>query len=303
MGRAALLLVGTRSRIHRWLLRSASGGVAVTVGGATVLAATHGKHADGLWKVALVAVVVIAALTLIAAAGAYVTQPVSETHHASVRASAASLLSGLTSTFCDYGGGYEPEQAFRSHYGRLGSRLRKWDAIRVDAGEKQRILGEHVDARLEEHGIVGSPYAVGHIRIWAMEVGLRRAGSGGGPLPDFDWTRNWGTTAVEPGVPAIHGPAEGWLAPFDGAPRYVILTPSAGETEAEWRVRARTHTDRIDGLMKAVREGSLDPYRAVVAAREKVAALRAEKLPVVREALELIEIREPPRHRWRCKSC
>jgi hypothetical protein len=303
MGRAALLLLGSRSRLHRWLLFVARAASAVVVGGAAALAAAHGHHHLALWRAALIAIIAVAVLAVIASAGAYVTEPVSETHHASLRASAASLLNGLTSMFCEYGGSYEPEQAFRSHFGWLSRRLRTWDAVRVDAGEQQRVLGEHVDSRLEEHSVVGSAYAVGHIRTLAMEVGLRRAGSGGAPLPDFDWARNWGTTAVEPGVPAIRGPAEGWLAPFDGAPRCVILPPSAGETQAEWRVRARTHTDRIDGLMKAVREGSLDPSRAVVAAREKVAAFRVEKLPVVREALELIEIREPPRHRWRCKSC
>ncbi len=303
MGRAALLLLGSRSRLHRWLLFVARTAGTVVVGGAAVLAAAHGHHHLALWRAALIGVIALAVLAVLAAAGAYVTQPVSDTHHASLRASAASLLSGLTSMFCDYGSGYEPEQAFRSHYGSLSRRLRKWDAIRVDAGEQQRVLGEHVDAMLEEHGIVGSAYVVGPITTLAMEAGLRRAGSGGGPIPDFDWTRNWGTTAVELGVPAIPGPAEGWLAPFDGAPRCVILMPSAGETQAEWRVRARAHTDRIDGLMKAVREGSLDSYRAVVTARENVAAFRAEKIPAIREALELIAIREPPRHRWRCKSC
>ncbi len=288
--------------MHWWLLRSASAGLAVTVGAAGVLAATHGEHADRLWNFALVAVVVIAALTVAAAAGAYMTQPVSETHHASLTASAASLLSGLTSRFCDYGDGYNPEQAFRSHYGLLTRRLRKWDDIRTDAGERQRMLGEHLDAILEDHGVVGENYAVGHIRMYAMEVGLRRAG-GDEPLPDVDWTRNWGTTAVEVGVPPIHGPREGWVAPYDGAPKWVNLPPDEDETQAEWRARAKAYTDRIDGLLETVRAGSLDPFRAVVAARQKVAAFQANKLPITREALQLIEIREPPRQRWRCKSC
>src|ERR1039458_6158078 len=125
MDKAALLLVGTRSRSHGWLLLVARAGGLVVVAGASVLAVAHGHHHLALWKAALIAVIVIAALTLVAAAGAYATQPVPATHHASLKASATALLNGLTSGFCNYGDGYKPERAFRSHYGKLCKKLRE----------------------------------------------------------------------------------------------------------------------------------------------------------------------------------
>lgn len=139
-----------------------------------MLAATHGQHhADTLWKAALVAVLVVVALTLVAAGAAYATQPVSDTHDASLKASATSLLDGLTSRFCNYGSGYNPEQAFRRHYRRLHKKLKKWDAVRIEAAERQRILGEYVDNLLVEHGLVGDNYATPRIKMHIMEVGAQ----------------------------------------------------------------------------------------------------------------------------------
>jgi hypothetical protein len=301
MDKAALLLVGTRSRSHGWLLLVARAGGLVVVAGASVLAVAHGHHHLALWKAALIAVIVIAALTLVAAAGAYATQPVPATHHASLKASATALLNGLTSGFCNYGDGYKPEQAFRSHYGKLCKKLREWDAVRTAAAEQRLLLGEHIDAAMVEQGVASDTYAVPHIRSFAMEMALRRDGDA--PLPGVDWNRNWGTTAVEPGEALIPGPPEGHVAPYDGAPWWVILPPTPAETKAEWRERAKAHTDRVDGFIAAVAASSRDLSQAVIAATRRVEAFQEKRLPAARDALQRLDVREPARRRWRCKSC
>jgi len=157
MGWAALLLLGTRSRLHGWLLLAAKAGGGVVVAGASVLAITHGHHHLALWRAALISVIAVAALTLVAVAGAYMTQPVSDEHYASLKASANSLRNGLASGFCEYGGDFL-EQAFRSHYGKLARKLRVWDAVRAEAAEQHSRLGEHIDAVLVEHDIEGHLY-------------------------------------------------------------------------------------------------------------------------------------------------
>jgi len=302
MGKPALLLLGSRSRRHSWLLLAARGCGALVIGGAGVLAITHGHHHLGLWRAALIAVIVIAALTLVAAAGAYITQPVSDVHDASLKASAASVETGLTSEFVNYGGTYDAEASFRRHFPRLWKRLRDWDVVRTEAGERQRILGEHVDAALRDHGVVGDVYALGAIRTYAIDMALRQAG-GDTPPQVITWGRNWGTTAVEPGAPAILGMPEGWLGPYDYAPAWIVLPPTAGESSADWQRRAGAYVPRIDAFVEAVRASSRDPAEAAVTAERAAAAFQEQTLPAIRDALRRIQIREPARHRLRCKSC
>ena len=141
MGRPPLLLRWTRSRWHRrWFRASALGGafvVGIGLPGGALLAATHPETHSTLWTVALVAVIVVtavaAAVVVVAGVGAFVTQPVSDSHCATLKASALNVARSIQGDrACDYGEeGIGPDLAFHKHFPKLGERLMAWDGLVV----------------------------------------------------------------------------------------------------------------------------------------------------------------------------
>jgi hypothetical protein len=97
MGRPPSLLRWTRSH-RRWFRASTLGGafvVGIGLPGGALLAATHPETRSTPWTVALVAVIVVTAVAVavavVAGVGAFVTQPVSDSHCATLKASALNV--------------------------------------------------------------------------------------------------------------------------------------------------------------------------------------------------------------------
>ncbi len=276
---------------------------------ALLAAAEPGAHSPReLWTAGVVVLVfvVVASLVVVTGCGvaAVLTRPVRDSHDSALKATAESLARSLTASFNNYGeNGYRPEQAFRSHYPRLWKKLERWDAVRLDAAEASRRLSEHVNQMLAENGINGDPYVPDALQSYAVDWALRRV-RGDDPPPAVQWGRNFGTTAPVIGAPAMPGPQEGWLRPYDFAPIWVHLPPNPDETEDGWHTRASEHTDRIDAFLAGVAAGVTPFAQAMMDATRRVEDFKSDELPAVRDALALIGLREPPRARpFRCESC
>src|ERR1700729_1171938 len=155
MDRAALRLLGSRSRLHRWLLLLAKAGGAVVVGGAAVLAAAHGHHHLALWRVALIAVIAVAVLTVVAVAGAFLTEPGPPEHADRIRESAGGLAGTMESgNACDYGGDLA-KQAFCAHFPKLAKQLVTWDEVVRAPSGRERALDAFIDHLMYEHKVTG----------------------------------------------------------------------------------------------------------------------------------------------------
>jgi hypothetical protein len=116
--------------------------------------------------VALIAVVAIAVLTVVAAAGAFLTQPVPGPHHDSLKASAQAISRSLEADrVCEYGD--DPaKQAFCGHFPKLARRLAAWDEL-VSAPTKLQGSFEHdSNARMADHGIEAPTFDVNAISAY-----------------------------------------------------------------------------------------------------------------------------------------
>lgn len=306
MGRK--LLRWSRSRHHPWLLRAAQIGGALVIGvglpGGALLAATHPKHHSTVWTVALVAVFVLATLGVIAVlaggVGAFLTRPVRENHAAELKASAESLDRSLESAVCEYGAGYNIKQAFCAHYPKLGATLTAWDELRATVAEAQRLLGVSIDALMADHGIAQGNYNVDRVRGYVRWLGMERVNGRMQELPRIEWATT--TTAVPAGSPAIPGPPVGVLGPGRSID-WIFLPPLAGETSDAWHERSTAFVEHLEGFIEAAFESTIPDAEAARQAAERVAAFQQDQLPVLRDALHLIQIREPPRQRYRCEAC
>lgn len=310
MGRNRLL-PRLRSRNHEWLLRAARAGSAVVVAAITgggVLAATHGKHSDELWKVALVAVAVLAvvgvAALLIGGVGAFLTRPVREDHGATLKASAQTLSQSLESgRACDYGSdGYRPDQAFCVHFKRLGERLAAWDAVAAAPAMSEHALDQQLDAMMAEREVTATEAEVSYnlqpIKSYARVVAMEHASGRLPEAPHFEW-RGF-TTAGHPDVP---GPPYGVLMVNGSETDWISLTPLDGETEADWLARIEPYKQRVDDLLAAAHADALPCAEAVLTAQEGLREFARDSAPAILDALRLVQDREAPRIRHRCESC
>jgi hypothetical protein len=300
MDRTGLLLLGSRSRLHRWLLLVAKAGGAVVVGGAAVLAAAHGHHHLALWRVALVAVVAVAILTLVAVAGAFLTEPVPPDHADRIRESAGALAATLESgNACDYGGDLA-KQAFCEHFPKLAEQLVTWDEVARAPSSRERALDAFIDHLMYEHNVTGleldATYNPIEMRKYAHAVAMARARGRLQEMPQIEWA---GFTDAGDGTSG----SQGLLGPNGGIADWILLPPLDGETASEWNDRAELRTQRVDGLMAAVYETLLPAAQAVLAAEQRLEDFKRDELPVALDALRRVQVREAPRWRWRCASC
>ena len=307
MGRR--LLRWSRSRYHPWLLLAAQVGGAIVVGvglpGGALLAATHPTHHSTLWTFALVAVFLLVAVGVLAAliggVGAFWTRPVRDNHAGELRASAQALERSLESALCQYGDGHQAEQAFCAHYPKLGGELRAWDELREAAAEAQRLLGVRAGELMASHGITSENYNVDHIRGHVRGLGMERANGRLTALPAIELA--WTTTAVPADSPAIPGPPVGVLGPHPSID-WIWLLPLAGETRDDWRERATPFIECVEGFRQVAWENLLPQAEAARQAAERVDVFQRDELPGVRDALQLIRVREAPRERnYKCETC
>lgn len=313
MGRPPSLLRWTRSRWHRrWFRASALGGafvVGIGLPGGALLAATHPETHSTLWTVALVAVIVVtavaAAVVVVAGVGAFVTQPVSDSHCATLKASALSVARSIQGDrACDYGEGYRPDQAFHTHFPKLGERLTAWDGLVAAPAQAQGALERQIDTMMAEWGVTDAEMVVGYnipeITKYARGLALARARGQVQEVPHLTWA---GFTNAPPTAGGqVTGPPEGQLRP-NGGPDWISLRPLDGETVPQWNERADLYTQRVDGLMAAVYETALPYAHAVVAAEQQLEGFKQDERPTILAALRLIAVREPPRVRRGCESC
>jgi hypothetical protein len=313
MGRPPSLLRWTRSRWHRRWFRASALGCAFVVGiglpGGALLAATHPETHSTLWTVALVAVIVVtavaAAVAVVAGVGAFVTQPVSDSHCATLKASALSVARSIQGDrACDYGEGYRPDLAFHSHFPKLGERLMARDGLVVAPAQAQGALERQIDTTMTEWGVTDAEMVVGYnipeIMKYARGLAMARARGQVQEVPHLTWA---GFTNAPPTAGGqVIGPPEGQLRP-NGGPDWISLRPLDGETAPQWNERADVYTQRVDGLMAAVYETALPYAHPVVAAEQQLEAFKQDERPTILAALQLIAVREPPRVRRGCESC
>lgn len=305
----------TRSVWHPQLLWFSAGGgaaVALAVPLASLLAAAEpgsaerSAHQWWMWAVVVVVFAAIVALVIcvVCGVGTVLTRPVQDSHAGTLKASARSLLRSLESGSSDYGSeGYRPEQAFGAHFARLAGRLRRWDELRNDAAEAQGRLEGHIASAMHAQGIADD-YNVRAVQTYTHDLALRHARGDAPKPPEFDWWRNWGTTAIVPGVPSIPGPPEGWMRPYDGAQIWISLEPLSSETESEWKARVESYTERADLFVRTVHASALPLAEAAVEAERRVADFKRDELPAIAAALLVLQERESPRWRpFRCESC
>jgi hypothetical protein len=309
----ARLLRWTRSIWHPWLLWIAAGAgaaMALMVPLAALLAAAEpGAHSSrDLWTIAVIAVAVLAVFFLLVCAGCgtatILTRPVPKAHDETLKETAKRLAQTLDMSSVHGVEGYRPGQAFQAHFERLSARLDAWKSVQERAANAQAALDRHVDAAMDEYDLPHGDYNRPTIHSWACDLALRRAAGEVSEAPCFDWWRNYVTTAVEPDEAPIQGPTEGALRPFDGADYWVYLTPNDGENRREWMDRARERTQRVDAFVGAVYESTLREAKAVLRTQARVKSFRQDELPAIRDTLDLIQEREPPRSRpFRCPTC
>jgi hypothetical protein len=300
------LLPRLRSRNHPWLLRAAQIGgalvVAVAIPGATLLVATHPKHSSGLWAAGLIVVVVLVAIGAAVAIGAgvmaFLTRPAADEHTANLKSSALAVSRSLEAGDpCNYGNGYRPEQAFRAHFGPLTKRLVVWDGRVGLLAEARTALEEHIDMVMAEHGIAEPDFIVEVITPIVRKLAESHARGSAPNRPALVW--DGFTTAGQPEIP---GPPEGTLRP-NGGGGWISLPPEPGETIEDWHARARIYIDRVEAAVDALYVSSLPAAQAIVDAEQRVDAFRRDDHASVLAALELVQIREPPRIRHACESC
>jgi hypothetical protein len=301
------LLPRIRSRNHLWWWRLATIGGATLIGlgvpGGVLLAATEPSGAGGVWKVLLIVCVVLAALAcgaaIIGGVCAFITRPVDDEHGSRLKASAEALGGSLDRLELDYGAGYRAAAAFGAHFAKLGANLREWDRLRIEAGNAQAALGQHIEAAIDGRDIVADldlPLITGRLR----GVALARAAGEVEELPSIEWGR--ATTAVDPGQETIPGPPYGVLNVGPGGD-WVGLPPLDGETRTAWSARADHVIDQLESTFLALFDSALPYAERATETTARVNAYKGDELPVVRDALELVQNREAPRRRHRCPQC
>jgi hypothetical protein len=303
------LLHGSRSRWHhRWFRASALGG-AVVVGiglpGGGLLVATNPEKHSALWTVVLAVVIAVTAVaavvSVVAGVGAFVTQPVSEQHAAVLRRTAATLEGSLASGDpANYGGnGYRPEQAFSTHFPKLGKRLAAWDEMVGAPGAIWHSYMQRVDALMAEHGVTAPTFDVSiisaHMRAFCE---MSEALGDAVVRPPFQWS---GFSSA--GHPDVPGPPYGTLRPYLASADWIILTPLDGESESEWRARADLLIAKADAFAEAAYASVPYYVRAIRDANGHLDEFKQAELPAIVDALKLIQAREAPRVRHRCESC
>src|ERR1039458_9047409 len=234
----------SRSHYNPWFLRGATfggGAMALAAALAAVIAATHPKphHPNGLWTAGLIAVIALAAVgavvLLVGIVGAFLTQPVSDDHCATLKASAGSVAQSIESDrACNYGDGYRPDQAFRAHFPKLARRLAAWDEL-ISAPTKLLVSFEHdITARMAQYGIEAPTFDGNTISAY-MRAFLEMSATHGDAVvqPSFQWSGF--STAGHPEIP---GPPFGVLRPYLHSADWIILTPLDAESESEWQARA-----------------------------------------------------------------
>lgn len=312
------LLRWSRSRWHRRLYRASALGGAFVVGiglpGGALLAATHPMKHSALWTAALFVLIVItavaAAVAVAAGVAASVTQPVSDSHWATLKASADRVHNSIRSDqVCDYGGD-RPAQAFGAHFPQLAERLGVWDATVRGPEVGTNALHEHVEAAMTNAGIrppqitvpptmdTEPSYNPPPIREYLLTVAMYRAEGRLQQAPRLTWRGFGGPGGVQGGGGPI-----GVFMPQGSQDNWISVPPRDGESQEEWQGRAQPHMDRVDALVTAIYESGLPYANAVLDAQRELRRFRRADTPTILDALELVQMREPPRERRGCKSC
>ena len=113
--------------------------------------------------------------------------------------------------------------------------------------------------------------------------------------PRFEWGR-----ASSAGGP---GPAYGVIGPGSSID-WIVVPPLDDETQDQWEARSQDYIDRLEGFIAAVYASSLAAARVAVQTRKDVEKFKQEAVPALREALQLIQEREPVRVRqFGCETC
>ncbi len=289
--------------------------VGVGLPGGALLAATHPAKHSTLWTIALMVVIAVttgaAAVAVVAGIGAFVTQPVSDTHWAMLKASASSVAQSIESDqVCDFGDGYRPDQAFRAHFPTLAKRLGAWDTTVQAPHTATQALHDHVDAAMAEAGITMPPIThpahvntePSHnptpIRSYLLAVAMNCAEGRLQQVPRLTWRGFGGPGGVHGG-----GGPVGVFMPGTAADDWISVPPLDGESQDDWQARAQPYMDRVDALVATVYDSGLPYATAVLDARRQLQNFKQTDMPGILDALRLIGAREAPRRRHRCESC
>jgi hypothetical protein len=274
-------------RFGGWLVGSVA---VIGVLGALSAPVTHPDQQ--LLHAAIAVIVVGGVLAVLGTVGAQYTRyvPVLEPHEATIRASAAALVSCIRQDVtCRYGGDADSEprqrQAFRMHFKRGAAKLDRWDALVSAYEQAKQALKEMIEDVASEHGITSANHDVGLIVSEIQNSTLDLAHKN---RLDADWRLVWG------GSPE----AGGHIAPMsDLNQEWIVLPREGGESDEAWAVRARALTGAVDRLGRESQD-----WPQAVAIRDAWDAMQAFKPPISR-GLQAIQEQAAPSFKRRCGMC
>jgi hypothetical protein len=243
-----------------------------------------------------VAVGVIVAGVVLAVLGAIGVQftryvPVSsESHEATLRASAAALAGCIQQdVVCRYGGVADSEprhrQAFRMHFKRGAAKLDRWDALVGVHEQAEQALKETIEAEAPERGITSPPCDVGQIVACIQSSTVERAHE---HQLDASWYLPWSGSPDDDGL----------IQPKDDHNReWIVLPRDEGESNEAWKNRADALTNAVDRLGRDSQD-----WPQAIAIRNAWDAMQAFKPPVL-TSLQAIPEQAAPSFKRRCGMC